>query len=466
MEHAVTGQPTIGSYSIGKTIGQGTFGKVKLGHHICTGERVAIKILEKRKICDVSDVERVARELHILKLIRHPHIIQLYEVSLTQIIETPTKLFLIMEFANGGELFDFIVASSRLKESLACRLFLQLISGIEYIHQLGVVHRDLKPENLLLDNRKCIKVVDFGLSNTYQPNEQLKTACGSPCYAAPEMIAGKRYHGLQSDLWSAGIILFAMTCGYLPFEDPDTSKLYKKILAGDFKCPGFLSAELKDLLSGLLDTEPATRLTISQIRGHPWCAQVEVEVPSGILVGYENILVDHEILAQLAAFGYDLDHTQRCIEANNHNSVTAGYYLLLKKHIDDGGDSIANYSRINETILRPESNSQTHSFTPRPPLFKLTQEPSLAGVSRVRKYVETNKRTSSRRSSRKASSSKETRSRNSSLRSAASKQRSFRLATRKASRPPLENMTQTVGKRAADENVRPRRCKSYRTASM
>jgi 5'-AMP-activated protein kinase catalytic alpha subunit len=161
--------------------------------------------LEKEKIADVSDVERVAREIHILKIIRHHHLIQLYEI-----IETSKQLYLIMEYAEGGELFDYIVTRKRLKEKEACKFLQQILSGIEYIHKLRIVHRDLKPENLLLDKNKNIKIVDFGLSNTYKAGSTLKTACGSPCYAAPEMIAGKRYHGITVDIWSCGVILFAM----------------------------------------------------------------------------------------------------------------------------------------------------------------------------------------------------------------------------------------------------------------
>lgn len=153
-----------------------------------------------------------------------------------------------MEYASGGELFEYIVKRKKLKEQEACKFFQQIISGIEYIHKSGICHRDLKPENLLLDDQSNIKIVDFGLSNTYAPQQTLKTACGSPCYAAPEMIAGKRYHGLGSDIWSCGIILYAMTCGYLPFEDPNTNKLYKKILACDYLIPGFISAQNKDLI--------------------------------------------------------------------------------------------------------------------------------------------------------------------------------------------------------------------------
>lgn len=199
-----------------------------------------------------------------------------------------------MEYASGGELFEYIVANNRVKEKEACKFFRQIIAGIEYIHKLGVVHRDLKPENLLLDHNKDIKIVDFGLSNTYKPGELLKTACGSPCYAAPEMIAGKKYVGLQVDIWSCGVILFALLCGYLPFEDANTANLYKKILSGDFHVPKFVSSEAKDLLKGILNTDPIRRFTISDIKKHPWYSISPLEKePEGIIIGVNTVPVTH-----------------------------------------------------------------------------------------------------------------------------------------------------------------------------
>jgi 5'-AMP-activated protein kinase catalytic alpha subunit len=319
-----------------------------------TEEKVAIKVLEKDRICDVSDVERVSREIHILKLIRHPNIIQLYEVLASQIIETPRKLYLIMEYASGGELFDYIVKNNKLKEKEACKFFHQLIAGIEYIHKLHIVHRDLKPENLLLDHNNNIKIVDFGLSNTYKEGELLKTACGSPCYAAPEMIAGKKYVGHQVDIWSAGVILFAAVCGYLPFEDPNTSQLYKKILHGDYKFPKFISPSCKDFIEKILNIEPESRYGISEIRSHEWFSQVTEEIRPGILIGYDHILVDPTVLAQLEKYKIDLDYTKKCLEANKHNNFTTSYYLLLKKYIQNGGYSIADYSLNRKDVNRSE----------------------------------------------------------------------------------------------------------------
>ena len=299
-----------------------------------------------------------------------------------------------MEYANGGELFDFIVQNSRLKEQLASKFYGQLIAGIEYIHKLGVVHRDLKPENLLLDHDENIKIVDFGLSNTYQPGELLKTACGSPCYAAPEMIAGKRYEGLKADIWSSGVILFAMVCGYLPFEDQDTSKLYKKIMAGDFEIPGFISEGAKDLISRILNTDPEDRFTIDNIRRHPWMKQSAPVVGSGILVGYDDILVEKRILQMLPNYGYDAEYAERCIEANKHSSVTAAYFLLLKKSVRNG-----EISQKEGVSPSPKKLNVTVSYTPRPPLFKLSYENTNPIQHKARRYV---KRSNSRCVSREA----------------------------------------------------------------
>ena len=205
---------------IATTIGEGTFGKVKLGIHTITGEKVAIKILEKKCIRNKADVVRVAREISFLKLTRHPNVVQLYEI-----LETPGQLYLVMEYASHGELFDYIVEQQKVDEKTALKFFREIIAGISYLHSQGVIHRDLKPENLLLDSHDSIKIVDFGLSNSATENGLLKTACGSPCYAPPEMILGKKYKGPLADIWSCGVVLFALLCGHLPFDDQSTTHL-------------------------------------------------------------------------------------------------------------------------------------------------------------------------------------------------------------------------------------------------
>lgn len=180
-------------------------------------------------------------------------------------------------------------------------MYAQILSGIEYIHKLGIVHRDLKPENLLLDHNNNVKLVDFGLSNLYKENEKLKTACGSPCYAAPEMIRGERYHGLGADIWSSGVILYAMVCGYLPFEDQNTKKLYQKIIKAEYKIPDFLSPQCQDLITLILNPDPSCRFTIEDICAHPWYNQIEHPPPytPSVFIGQEPIPVDEKILVTL-----------------------------------------------------------------------------------------------------------------------------------------------------------------------
>lgn len=249
--------------------------------------KVAVKILDKIKILQQADKTRIEREINILKTLRHNNIIQLYSV-----ISSTTKIYIIMEFASGKELFEYIVSKTRLNEIESCRLFQQLISGITYIHKLKIVHRDLKPENLLLDYKKDIKIADFGLSNLYPNNELLKTACGSPCYAAPEMLLGKPYNGLNVDIWSCGIILFAMICGYLPFEEKNNELLYKKIIEGRFNIPSFVSEPAKDLMRKILNVNPEKRYKIDEIISHNWFNIMTPSINKGLLISIFNIPVN------------------------------------------------------------------------------------------------------------------------------------------------------------------------------
>ena len=334
-------QKSIGNYVIEKTIGSGTFGKVKLGRHVPTGMKVAIKVLEKQRIVDAGDIERISREIHILKLVRHPHIVKLYEI-----VESQKQLYLIMEFAAGGELFDYIVRKKRLSEQEACKFFRQLVSGLSHMHSVGIAHRDLKPENLLLDSESQIKIVDFGLSNRFNIDECLKTACGSPCYASPEMIAGKAYDPRSSDIWSAGVILYAMTCGYLPFEDSNTSELYKKIMAGDFCIPNHISRELRFLIKGILTTDPSTRMKMDDIQRNHWfqvfsnTADVGISVNCGVIActccdgsteDPISMKLDEDVLAELTLFDIPLDYLIKCLRLNKHNHATTTYYLLVAR---------------------------------------------------------------------------------------------------------------------------------------
>ncbi|XP_078445636.1 SNF1-related protein kinase catalytic subunit alpha KIN10-like [Wolffia australiana] len=322
--------PVLSSYILGKTLGIGSFGKVKIARHILTGQKVAIKILNRRKIKSMDMEEKVRREMKILKLFMHPHIIRLYEV-----IETQTDIYVVMEYVANGELFDFIVEKGRLQEDEARCFFQQIISGVEYCHKNMVVHRDLKPENLLLDSKNNVKIADFGLSNLMRDGHFLKTSCGSPNYAAPEVISGKLYAGPEVDVWSCGVILYALLCGTLPFDDENIPNLFKKIKGGIYTLPSHLSAGARDLIPRMLVVDPLKRMTISDIQHHPW---FQVHLPRYLAVPPPDSTkqakkIDEEILQQVAAMGFDRSTVVDALQDRQQNHATVAYYLLLDSRI-------------------------------------------------------------------------------------------------------------------------------------
>ncbi|GAP89511.2 putative CAMK CAMKL AMPK protein kinase [Rosellinia necatrix] len=254
----------IGAYNVIKTLGEGSFGKVKLAVHRSTGQQVALKIIARKKLISRDMVGRVEREIEYLQLLRHPHIIKLYSV-----IKTPNEIIMVLEYA-GGELFDYIVSHGKLEELQARRFFQQMICAVEYCHRHKVVHRDLKPENLLLDDQLNVKIADFGLSNIMTDGNFLKTSCGSPNYAAPEVISGKLYAGPEVDVWSCGVILYVLLVGRLPFDDDHIPSLFAKIQRGVFTIPNWIKSEAQDLIRKMLQTNPVQRATIEDIRQDPW----------------------------------------------------------------------------------------------------------------------------------------------------------------------------------------------------
>ncbi|EMS68854.1 Carbon catabolite-derepressing protein kinase [Triticum urartu] len=256
------------NYNLGRSLGIGSFGKVKLAEHKLTGHKVAIKILNRRQMETMEMEEKANREIKISRLFIdfiHPHIIRVYEV-----IDTPKDIFIVMEYCKNGELFDYIVEKGRLQEDEARRIFQQIISGVEYCHRNMVVHRDLKLENLLLDSKYNVKLVDFGSSNVMHDDHFLKTSCGSTNYAAPEIISGKPYAGPEVDVWSCGVILYALLCGSVPFDDEYTPNLFKKITGGNYILPSHLSDLAKDLIPRMLLVDPMKRITIREVRDHSW----------------------------------------------------------------------------------------------------------------------------------------------------------------------------------------------------
>ena len=252
----------IKNYILKDDIGEGNFGKVKLGIFKSTREEFAIKILNKEKI-KIKMKNTVFKENDIIKRFNHVNVIFVLDI-----IEDSENYYIVMEYCKKGELFDYIVDQQRLEEDEAAYFFYQLINGVEYIHSLDVAHRDLKPENLLLNDKKILKIIDFGLSHEFNGEELLKTKCGSPSYAAPEIIKGLPYDGFKTDVWCCGIILYAMVCGYLPFEGDNNKILFKNIVECKPDIPEYLSEDTQDLISSILKPEPNDRLTIEQIKEH------------------------------------------------------------------------------------------------------------------------------------------------------------------------------------------------------
>ncbi|KAF7783883.1 hypothetical protein Agabi119p4_48 [Agaricus bisporus var. burnettii] len=254
----------LGEYTVLRDVAEGTFGKVKMAQHTVTGHLVAMKYISKAVIHREKTKTRVRREYEYMRALRHPHVIKLYEV-----ISTPTDIIFVLEFA-GGELFNYIVANGRMPESRARKFFQQIISGIEYSHRLKIVHRDLKPENILLDDDLNVKITDFGLSNEISDGDFLATSCGSPNYAAPEVIRGGVYAGPEIDVWSSGVILYVMLSGRLPFEDEEVHVLFSKITQGSFHMPSSFSSDARSLISAMLVVDPVKRITIPEILQHPF----------------------------------------------------------------------------------------------------------------------------------------------------------------------------------------------------
>ncbi|GAB4825363.1 CBL-interacting serine/threonine-protein kinase 3 [Ancistrocladus abbreviatus] len=258
----------VGKYELGRTIGEGTFAKVKFARNSKTEEPVAIKILDKEKVLKHKMAEQIKREVATMKRIKHPNVVRLYEVMASK-----TKIFIVMEFVTGGELFDKIVQDGRMREDEARKYFQQLINAVDYCHSRGVYHRDLKPENLLLDAGGNLKVSDFGLSALSQQVRDdglLHTSCGTPNYVAPEVLNDRGYDGATADLWSCGVILFVLLAGYLPFDDSNLMNLYRKISAAEFTCPPWLSFSARKLITRILDPNPMTRITIPEILEDEW----------------------------------------------------------------------------------------------------------------------------------------------------------------------------------------------------
>lgn len=315
-----------GQYVLHETIGSGGFAKVKLATHLLTGEKVAIKIMDKVALGE--DLPRVKVEIEAMKSLSHQNVCKLY-----QVLETDKKIFMMLEHCPGGELFDYIVQKDRLSEVEARVFFRQIVAAIAYVHRQGYAHRDLKPENLLLDSEQNLKLIDFGLCAKPKGglDSHLATCCGSPAYAAPELVSGMSYLGSEADIWSLGVLLYALLCGFLPFDDDNMAFLYKKIQAGKYDTPFWLSAASVQLLRQLLTVDPKCRITIKELLNHPWVVE-GYGVPVEWTSKYKVNGTDDDCLIELAVrYGKCRKNMEQMVMEWNYDYLTATYFLLLSK---------------------------------------------------------------------------------------------------------------------------------------
>ncbi|KAI1903860.1 hypothetical protein AGOR_G00031570 [Albula goreensis] len=327
----------VGYYEIERTIGKGNFAVVKLATHIITKAKVAIKMVDKTQLDD-ENLKKIFREVQIMKMLRHPHIIRLY-----QVMETERMIYLVTEYASGGEIFDHLVAHGRMAEKDARRKFKQIVAAVHFCHCRNIVHRDLKAENLLLDHNLNIKIADFGFSNLFSRGQLLKTWCGSPPYAAPELFEGKEYDGPKVDIWSLGVVLYVLVCGALPFDGSTLQNLRARVLSGKFRIPFFMSTDCEYLIRHMLVLEPSRRLSMEQICKNKWmkqgdpdpeferliaeCEQVKVE--------REVELINEQVLIAMADMGLDRERTLQSLHTDAYDHYSAIYSLLcdrLKRH--------------------------------------------------------------------------------------------------------------------------------------
>ncbi|XP_029382135.1 serine/threonine-protein kinase MARK2 isoform X10 [Echeneis naucrates] len=344
-------QPHIGNYRLLKTIGKGNFAKVKLARHVLTGKEVAVKIIDKTQL-NSSSLQKLFREVRIMKMLNHPNIVKLFEV-----IETEKTLYLVMEYASGGEVFDYLVAHGRMKEKEARAKFRQIVSAVQYCHQKCIVHRDLKAENLLLDADMNIKIADFGFSNEFTLGNKLDTFCGSPPYAAPELFQGKKYDGPEVDVWSLGVILYTLVSGSLPFDGQNLKELRERVLRGKYRIPFYMSTDCENLLKKFLILNPSKRGSLEQIMRDRW---MNVGYEEDELKPYIEPQPDYkdprrtDIMLQM---GFSQEEIQDSLVNQKYNDVMATYLLLDYRN-----------SELDEGCIKPRPGSDVSNINaPSPP---------------------------------------------------------------------------------------------------
>ena len=361
----------VSKYEIGKTLGEGRFGKVKYGVNTENNLPVAIKKLNKKKIIETGMIAKVKQEIAIMKKINHPHVVTLLEVMASE-----AYIYMVLEFAAGGELFHILANAGRFDEATSRRYFQQLISTLSYVHSLGICHRDLKPENLLLDERGNLKISDFGLSSLQSPETLCHTRCGTSNYVAPELLcedyAG--YDGFKADIWACGVILFVFLAGYLPFDAPSPPELYVKIRAGLSDFPKRFPPLVCDLLSRIFVVDPAARCTIQDIERHPWyLTDLQVE-PDGMatLLSPVSISTSKHHIATSSNNNHNNNHNNNNYHSN-HNSTSSNPHSPSANN-SPSSQNLASYHSSTPTLSPPSIISPSST----PPLPTSTAAATIA----------------------------------------------------------------------------------------
>ncbi|KAI4818323.1 hypothetical protein KUCAC02_011667 [Chaenocephalus aceratus] len=326
-----------GLYDLDKTLGRGHFAVVKLARHVFTGEKVAVKVIDKTKLDPVARAH-LFQEVRCMKMVQHPNVVRLYEV-----IDTATKLYLILELGDGGDMYDCIMKhEGGLTEEVAKCYFAQIVHAISYCHRLHVVHRDLKPENVVFfEKLGVVKLTDFGFSNRFQPGKTLNTSCGSLAYSAPEILLGDEYDAPAVDIWSLGVILFMLVCGQPPFQETNDSETLTMIMDCKYTVPPHISHACKDLIARMLQREPTKRATLEEIGAHEWLQGVDPSPATKLstpLVSHRSLSEEeHGSIIQRMVLGAiaDRDTITEALESNQYNHITATYFLLAEKMLRD-----------------------------------------------------------------------------------------------------------------------------------
>ncbi|KAM9571221.1 MAP/microtubule affinity-regulating kinase 3-like isoform 14-T14 [Salvelinus alpinus] len=367
-------QPHVGNYRLLKTIGKGNFAKVKLARHILTGREVAIKIIDKTQL-NPNSLQKLFREVRIMKILNHPNIVKLFEV-----IETERTLYLVMEYASGGEVFDYLVAHGRMKEKEARAKFRQIVSAVQYCHQKHIVHRDLKAENLLLDADMNIKIADFGFSNEFTMGNKLDTFCGSPPYAAPELFQGKKYDGPEVDVWSLGVILYTLVSGSLPFDGQNLKELRERVLRGKYRIPFYMSTDCENLLKRFLVLNPAKRGTLEQIMKDRWINAGSEEDELKPFVEPEQDIADQKRIDVMVGMGFSPEDIQESLAKMKYDEITATYLLLGRKSSEL--EPSVSTSSSNLSLAKPRPTSELNGQSP----SHLKVQQSVSSNQKQRRY--------------------------------------------------------------------------------